>query len=120
MKSKIGAILAGAILAVTGATLPASAFTAQTQTLNVEASGQNNAISQRQDTMLLAKGGRGGGGKSKVGGHSARPKAAKGNPPKRNPSRTNPGRGSRTERFNNGTEGAKNINEIIQSHQQGR
>lgn len=53
MKSTLTAIIAGAMLAVTGA-IPASAFAGHTHTLNVAESGSNSLISQQQNTMLLA------------------------------------------------------------------
>ena len=54
MKGKLTAIIAGTMLAVTGATLPASAFEGHTHTLNVAESGFNSPISQQQNTILLA------------------------------------------------------------------
>jgi len=55
MKGKLTAIIAGTMLPVIGATLPASAFEGHTHTLNVAESGFNSLISQHQNTMLLAK-----------------------------------------------------------------
>lgn len=54
-KGTLTAIIAGTMLAVTGATLPASAFEGHTHTLNVAEFGFNSPISQQQNTMLLAK-----------------------------------------------------------------
>lgn len=48
MKGKLTVIIAGTMLAVTGATLPALAFEGHVHTLNVAESGFNNPASQQQ------------------------------------------------------------------------